>query len=120
MQVVYDHCAVLDVHKKTVSAGVSLCEDGGGKRQQVRVFRTFTHDLLALADWLKECGTTHVAWKHEGLLATGLGDAGRAVGAAARKSTTWVCGAGRESDWQRIGVGQRKVRALVGAGCQPE
>ena len=80
MQVVYDRCAGLDVHKKTVSAGVSLCEDGGGKRQQVRVFRTFTQDLLALADWLKECGVTHVSdGTYERLLATGLGDAGRAV-----------------------------------------
>lgn len=61
MQVVYDRCAGLDVHKKTVSACVSLCEAAGGKRQQMRVFRTFTQDLLALADWLKECGVTHVA-----------------------------------------------------------
>ena len=46
MRVVYDRCAGLDVHKKTVSACVSLCEAAGGKRQQVRVFRTFTQDLL--------------------------------------------------------------------------
>ena len=61
MQVVYDRCAGLDVHKKTVSACVSLCKAAGAKQQQTRVFRTFTQDLLALADWLKECGVTHVA-----------------------------------------------------------
>ena len=62
MQVVYARCAGLDVHKKTVSACVSVCEGGGGaKRQQTRVFGTFTRDLLALADWLKQQGVTHVA-----------------------------------------------------------
>lgn len=61
MQVVYTRCAGLDVHKKTVSACVSVCEGGGAKWQQTRVFGTFTHDLLALADWLQEHAVTHVA-----------------------------------------------------------
>ena len=61
MQVVYARCAGLDVHKKTVSACVSVCESGEGKWQKTRVFGTFTQDLLLLADWLKECGVTHVA-----------------------------------------------------------
>jgi transposase len=61
MQVVYVRCAGLDVHKKTVSACVSVCEAGGAKRQQTRMFGTFTQDLLRLADWLKEFGVTHVA-----------------------------------------------------------
>jgi transposase len=68
MQVVYAHCAGLDVHKKTVSACVSVCEGGGGaKRQQRRVFGTFSRDLLALADWLKEQGVTHVAMEATGV-----------------------------------------------------
>jgi transposase len=61
MQVVYVRCAGLDVHKKTVSACVSVCEGEGTKRQQTRMFGTFTQDLLRLADWLKEWGVTHVA-----------------------------------------------------------
>jgi len=61
MQVVYVRCAGLDVHKKTVSACVSVCEAEGTKRQQTRMFGTFTQDLLRLADWLKEWGVTHVA-----------------------------------------------------------
>jgi transposase len=61
MQVVYVRCAGLDVHKKTVSACVSVCEAGEAKWQKTRTFRTFTQDLLLLADWLKECGVTHVA-----------------------------------------------------------
>lgn len=61
MQVVYARCAGLDVHKKTVSACVSVCETREGKWQKTRVFGTFTQDLVLLADWLKECGVTHVA-----------------------------------------------------------
>jgi len=67
MQVVYARCAGLDVHKKTVSACVSVCEVEGGKQQQMRVFGTFTSDLLALADWLKERGVTHVAMEATGI-----------------------------------------------------
>lgn len=67
MQVVYARCAGLDVHKKTVSVCVSVCEAGGAKQQQMRVFGTFTRDLLALADWLKEHGVTHVAMEATGV-----------------------------------------------------
>ena len=44
MQVVYARCAGLDVHKKTVSACVSVCEPEAAQRQQTRVFGTFTCD----------------------------------------------------------------------------
>ncbi|MBM3749303.1 MAG: IS110 family transposase [Acidobacteria bacterium] len=67
MQVVYARCAGLDVHKKTVSACVSVCEADGGKRQQLRTFGTFTRDLLALADWLKQNAVTHVAMEATGI-----------------------------------------------------
>jgi transposase len=67
MQVVYVCCAGLDVHKETVSVCISLCETNGQKRQQVRVYGTFTQDLLALADWLKENGVTHVAMEATGV-----------------------------------------------------
>ena len=67
MQVVYARCAGLDVHKKTVSVCISVCEAEGAKQQQMRVFGTFTKDLLALADWLKEAGVTHVAMEATGV-----------------------------------------------------
>lgn len=51
MQVVYGHCAGLDVHQKTVCAFVSVCGRDGKKRRNVQVFGSFTGDLLALADW---------------------------------------------------------------------
>jgi transposase len=46
MQVVYARCAGLDVHKKTVSACISVCEGKHTKQQQTRAFGTFTQDLL--------------------------------------------------------------------------
>ena len=67
MQVVYVCCAGLDVHKETVSVCISRCEADGKKRQQVRVYGTFTRDLLTLVDWLQENGVTHVAMEATGV-----------------------------------------------------
>jgi transposase len=61
MQVMYERCAGLDVHKKTVVACV-LSPAG----QETRTFGTMTADLLALADWLLACGCTHVAIESTG------------------------------------------------------
>jgi transposase len=55
------------VHKETVSVCISRCEADGKKRQQVRVYGTFTQDLLALVDWLQENGVTHVAMEATGV-----------------------------------------------------
>jgi transposase len=67
MQVVYTCCAGLDVHKETVSVCISRCEANGKKSRQVRVYGTFTQDLLALVDWLQENGVTHVAMEATGV-----------------------------------------------------
>jgi transposase len=67
MPVVYICCAGLDVHKETVSVCISRCETDGKKRQQVRVYGTFTQDLLMLVDWLRENGVTHVAMEATGV-----------------------------------------------------
>ena len=61
MNVMYERCAGLDVHKKTVVAGVLTPE-----RQETRTFGTMTADLLALSDWLQACGCTHVAMERTG------------------------------------------------------
>jgi len=42
------------------------------EEREKRKFGTFTRDLLMLADWLRECGLTHVAMASTGgLLETG-------------------------------------------------
>ena len=67
MQVVYPCCCGLDVHKKSVRACVLWAEDGGKSRKEKRSFGTFTRDLLRLADWLQQCGVTHVALESTGV-----------------------------------------------------
>src|SRR5215213_979112 len=60
MDVLQPRCAGLDVHKDSVVAAVRLAEPGG-VRSEVRRFDTTTPGLLALGDWLAECGCTHAA-----------------------------------------------------------
>ncbi len=66
MQVVYPHCAGLDVHKRTVVACCLTPDPKGGWHTQTRTFQTMTVDLLALADWLHEREVTHVAMESTG------------------------------------------------------
>jgi transposase len=62
MRVVFERCAGLDVHKKTVVACL-LTPEG----KEVRTFGTMTQELLALADWLEAQGATHVAMESAGV-----------------------------------------------------
>jgi transposase len=64
MQVMHEVCCGLDVHKKSVTACVL---GAAGRRRQTREFGTFTKDLLALGDWLRSCGVTHVAMESTGV-----------------------------------------------------
>jgi transposase len=66
MQVLYPHCAGLDVHKKTVVACRLTPDAQGGVCQETRSFTTMTRDLLALSDWLLAAGCTHVAMESTG------------------------------------------------------
>lgn len=66
MNVVYERCAGLDVHKKTV-VGCASIPDAQGQRQKHRqIFSTMLPDLLHLREWLKELGVTHVAMESTG------------------------------------------------------
>ena len=62
MQVVYERCCGLDVHKHVVVACVLA-----GHERTIRSFGTITEDLEALAAWLEECGVTHVAMESTGV-----------------------------------------------------
>src|SRR6266576_3594882 len=66
MQVLYPHCAGLDVHKDSLTACVRHMVDGTVKRE-VRTFDTTTKGLLALADWLASERCTHVAMEATGV-----------------------------------------------------
>jgi len=67
MQLLYERCAGLDVHKKTVVACVLLTAPTGKVSRQVRTFATPTANLLALSDWLGSQGVTHVAMESTGV-----------------------------------------------------
>lgn len=62
MEVLYERCCGLDVHKKVMVACVITPE---GK--ETRSFGTMTGDLLELVDWLVSKGCTHVAMESTGV-----------------------------------------------------
>jgi transposase len=66
MDILHASCCGLDVHKEQVVACVRTLRNGK-VRQEVRTFRTETHALLELADWLTEEGVTHVAMESTGV-----------------------------------------------------
>lgn len=67
MEIVYERCAGLDVHKKTVVACRMIRQADGHWQQETRTFKTMTADLLALADWLRAGEVTHVAMESTGV-----------------------------------------------------
>jgi transposase len=67
MDVIYPQCCGLDVHKKTVAACLMTSTASTEPVKEIRTFTTMTTDLLALADWLREAGCTHVAMESTGV-----------------------------------------------------
>ena len=66
MQLVYTHCAGLDVHKKTVVACARIIQPDGTRTIHIRIFPTTTAGLLLLVDWLLALSITHVALESTG------------------------------------------------------
>src|SRR5712691_1373874 len=68
METVVEHPAALDVHKEQVTACARTPGTRGGRREQhVAEFKTTVRGLLALRDWLKAHGVTHVAMEASGV-----------------------------------------------------
>ena len=67
MEVVYERCCGLDVHKQRVVACVVVSAAAGPPAKEVRTFGTMTGELLRLAAWLTEQGVTHVALESTGV-----------------------------------------------------
>ena len=66
MDLLYTHCAGLDVHKTSVVVCVRVIRDGR-LHQEVRTFGTTVSALLALADWLESWGVRQVAMEATGV-----------------------------------------------------
>jgi transposase len=67
MEVVYERCCGLDIHKRSVVACVIVPGPAATPRKEIRTFGTMTPDLLALGDWLGGHGVTHVAMESTGV-----------------------------------------------------
>ena len=66
MQVMFERCAGLDVHKKQVTACV-LISEGKEIKSELKSFGTTTPELLELNDWLKAFAVTQVALESTGV-----------------------------------------------------
>ena len=68
MKTLYQRVAGLDIHKTNVVVCVHITDNRSRVTETVRTFGTMTDDLLALTDWLREQGVTHVAMESTGVL----------------------------------------------------
>jgi len=66
MEVLYPHCAGLDVHKESVVACVRHMVDGK-VATTVKRFKTTTQELMTLSNWLWAEGVTHIAMEATGV-----------------------------------------------------
>ena len=67
MNIVYERCAGLDVHKRTVVACVIIPDAKGQRSKERQTFSTMTADLLRMREWLTAFGVTHVAMESTGV-----------------------------------------------------
>ncbi len=67
MEVVYERCAGIDIHKKMVQVCCITANERGQRHKEQRRFATKTQDLLDLSTWLKGEGCTHVAMESTGV-----------------------------------------------------
>ena len=67
MERVLERCAALDVHKAQVTVWVRVPDGQGGREDLRERYSTMTDELLALRDWLRELGVTHVAMESSGV-----------------------------------------------------
>jgi len=63
----YRRCAGMDVHKKSLSVCVRIRTARDQCQTETAVFRTFTHDLEQMAEWLKQRQVRHVAMESTGV-----------------------------------------------------
>ena len=67
MRRLLERCAALDVHKASVTVCARILGSGGEIEEFMAEFSTMAADLLALRDWLKGLGVTHVAMEATGV-----------------------------------------------------
>jgi len=66
MEVLYERCCGIDVHKSSVAACIVL-DRGQKPRRHLRRFGCTTHELRELAEWLRSFDVRHVAMESTGV-----------------------------------------------------
>lgn len=67
MQIVYQRCCGMDVHKKSVTACLLLIDEEGEFRMEKREFGTMTRDLREMGEWLHAHGVQRIAMEATGV-----------------------------------------------------
>ncbi len=67
MQVLYTHCAGLDVHKRSLTVCVWITSDQGQAQKRTRQFGTTTPELMELAQWLAGLKVSQLARESTGV-----------------------------------------------------
>ena len=67
MEVRYERCCGIDVHKRSVVACVIVPGADRQPHKETRTFGTMTAELQGLGAWLQACGVTHVAMESTGV-----------------------------------------------------
>jgi transposase len=67
MESIIERCGGIDVHQGTMVVTVRQPDPAGGRAVTTHTFATMTSDLLAIRDWLRACGVTHVAMESTGV-----------------------------------------------------
>ena len=67
MDIIYERCCGVDVHKRSVAACLIVPGTHGEPRKEIQTFGTMPEDLLELSDWLAAVGCTHVAMESTGV-----------------------------------------------------
>jgi transposase len=67
MDVLYSRCSGIDVHKRFVVVCLSCVQTNGQCHKEVRQFSTMTNELVAMKEWLKASGWSHVAMESTGV-----------------------------------------------------
>ena len=66
MNIMYERCAGVDVHKKTVVVCVITPDKQGQRQKEQRTFSTMMPDLVRMRQWFQSLGVTHVAMESTG------------------------------------------------------
>ena len=66
MELIYQRCCGIDIHKKIIVACLIVVTNGQ-RQKEIRTFRTVTTELLQLLDWLKASGCMQIAMESTGV-----------------------------------------------------